>query len=82
MLLKLVFHIGVNGGRCIVQGCQQITSHIPHRPAVLLETLQHIVYVREIQGQKPLLHLLCGQFLTADARSWLMGGKDICAQQD
>lgn len=32
MLLKLIFHIGVNSRRCIAQGCQQITSHIPHRP--------------------------------------------------
>ena len=79
MLLKLIFHIGVNSRRCIAQGCQQITSHIPHRLTVLLETLQHIVYVREIQGQEPLLHLLCGQLLTADAGSWLMGSKNICS---
>lgn len=54
MLPKLIFNIGVNGRGRIVQGCQQIAPHIPHRSAVLLKALQHIVYMRKVQRQQPL----------------------------
>jgi len=79
-VVRLVLIVEVHGGGRIVEHCQQILLHVPHRGGVFCQRIQHKTDVVGIQLFQPTAYHLGRLVISGDPQHLAFGGTGIHKQ--
>ena len=79
-MVRLVLIVEVHGGGRIVERCQQILLHVPHRGGVFCQRIQHEADVVGIQLFQPTAYYLSRLVISGDTQHLALGGTGVHKQ--
>ena len=79
-MVRLVLIVEVHSGGRIVEHCQQILLHVPHRGGVLCQRFQHETDMVGVQLFQPAAYNLGGLVISGDPQHLAFGGTGIHKQ--
>ena len=79
-MVRFVLIVEVHGGGRIVEHCQQILLHVPHRGGVLCQRIQHKTDVVSVQLFQPTENHLGGLIIPGNPQHLAFGGTGVHKQ--
>ena len=79
-MVRFVLIVEVHGGGRIVEHCQQILLHVPHRDGVFCQTAQHETDVVSVQLFQPTAYHLGRLIISGNPQHLAFGGTGIHKQ--